>query len=258
MIPMNNAFNRHGWWILPGVSALFFSAAASHAVALIAVAFTNAALECAFVWYVLRKRVRREQAVAAGQLALLVLLEGGSLLFVERMAFALPFIIAVCAVVCFAHYSLRYAQEDAHASLHLVAGDGLRLVAHVAVFSGALIFFASLFYFDLSIAFALLPVIAILFPVVYFDGLLQGNKTTEALFHATAFTLIGFELVAVLLWVPLSYSAAALCVLLAHFLYCEYVIRGLSNEGPHQSDRTLSFMIACSVVVLILLIGTFR
>lgn len=247
-----------GWMVVPGIGALFLSAAVSHAIALIIVSLASAVLEFMFIWYLLQKRMRRERLLASSQLALLVLLEGGALLFVERMAFALPFIGVVCALACFVHYSLRYAHGDVGASLHLVAGDGLRLVAHASVFSCALIFFASLFYFDLSTAFGVLPVIAILFPIVYFDGLLQGNKTAEALFHATAFMLIGIESIAVLLWIPLSYSAAALCVLLTHFLYCEYVIGCPQYKGPHQSDQTLSFLIACSVVVLILLIGTFR
>lgn len=256
---VNNLWYSHGWWIAAFVVGILY-ALTSAWVAPFAIALLAAiVIEFALAFLYIRGREQIAVWAVAGTLALTVFLAGGILLFLERAMVKIPILGVIVFLLLFAHYTLRSAWLHRDVDIRIVTLESMRLLAYASIFSFGVIFFATLFYFGVGIAYILLPLLLVPFCISMLHGWFEYPLLRDRIVHAIGLEILVLESLVVLIFLPVSYGFSALVILLTYFLYDEYVSRaGREHGGAHQNDRAISFVIAGIVICLLLVVARWR
>lgn len=249
---------RYAWCIVPLVAAGILVLGGQSAVVIFAMTGVLVIVEGVFVHLALRERPVRDRVMASLPLMLFVVLAGGVLLFLERTIIKIPVAAALAFLLAFAHFTLRFASSNPETELRVVARDAYRLIAHASIYCTAFIFFAILFYFGMTSAGAAAGLLLIPLAVSGLRTWFEGLRLNERLMHTIAFQIIFLEAVAILLWLPVPYVFSAFVILLIHFLYSEYVLLPSGIVTNADGAGRLSFVIAMSMLVLLILMTRFR
>src|SRR3989338_4974781 len=117
LFPIKTFLIRHGWWMAAGAVGLMYGVASGWLVWLTAAACVALVIEVSIPLLYLQGRGRTVRWVTCSTLAIVVLLFGGTLLFLERAMFRVPLLLAVVFLLGFFHYTLRSAHMHAETDI---------------------------------------------------------------------------------------------------------------------------------------------